>query len=216
MQLLLLHWQTIKSHLKSLKTAIEKVPLGQNTFTRRIEEISEALTKSTLQDVMNCESFSLALDETNDIRDTAQLVFVQYYSKELYHERLLTLLNLKGRATGAIIFDAFETFMIGSKIPWNKIVGVATDGAPAMVGKHSGFVKYLKDRCPNLLAYHCIIHDTVLCAKLKDSYADLMVVAMKMMNFLKSQSGLRHRQLISFLQEMEAEYDDLLTYNSVR
>ena len=101
-------------------------------------------------------------------------------------------------------------------MPWNKIVGVATDGAPAMVGKHSGFVKYLKDRCPNLLACHCIIHDTVLCAKLKDSYADLMVVAMKMMNFLKSQSGLRHRQLISFLQEMEAEYDDLLTYNSVR
>ena len=85
-----------------------------------------------------------------------------------------------------------------------------------MVGKHSGFVKYLKDRCLNLLACHCIIQDTVLCAKLKDSCADLLVKAMKMINFLKSQSGLRHRQLISFLQEMETEYDDLLTYNSVR
>ena len=44
-----------------LKTAIEKVPLRQNTFTQRIEEIGEALTKSTLQDVMNFESFSLWL-----------------------------------------------------------------------------------------------------------------------------------------------------------
>ena len=125
-----------------LKTAIEKVPLGRNTFTRGIEDIGEELTKSTLQDVMNCESISLALDETNDIRDTAQLaVFVRYYSKELYHERLLTLLNLKGRATGAIIFDAYKTFMIGSKIPWNKIVGFATDGAPAMERKALWFCK---------------------------------------------------------------------------
>ena len=84
--------------------------------------------------------------------------------------------------------------MIGSKIPWNKIVGVATDGAPAMVGKHSGFVKYMKDRCPNLLACHCIIHNTVLCAKLNEGYADLMELAMKMIKFLKSQSGLPHRQ----------------------
>ena len=98
--------ETLFPKKTELKTAIEKVPLGRNTFTRRIEEIGEALTKSTLQDVMNCES----------------------------------------------------------KIPWNKnkIMGVATDGAPAMVAKHSGFAKYLKDRCPNLLACHCIIHDTVL------------------------------------------------------
>ena len=149
MRQLLPHWQAlVKKCMIStietlfpikpeLKTAIEKVPLGRNTFTRGIEDIGEELTKSTLQDVMNCESISLALDETNDIRDTAQLaVFVRYYSKELYHERLLTLLNLKGRATGAIIFDAFETF-----IPWNKIVGVATDGAPAMERKALWFCK---------------------------------------------------------------------------
>ena len=73
-------------------------------------------------------------------------------------------------------------------------MGVATDGAPAMVGKHSGFVNDLKDRCSNLLACHCITHNTVLCAKLNEGYADLMVLATKMINFLKSQSGLPHRQ----------------------
>mgnify|MGYP001798514353 FL=1 len=80
--------ETLFPNKPELKTAIEKVPLGRNTFIRRIEEIGKALTKSTLQDnIMNCESFSLALDKTNDIRDTAHLaVFVWYYSNEQYHE----------------------------------------------------------------------------------------------------------------------------------
>lgn len=209
--------ETLFPNKPKIKAAIEKVPLSRQTTTRRVEEIGEEINRTTLQELMECDCFSLALDETNDIGDTAQLaVFVRYSLNNNYHERLLTLLSLKGRATGAIIFEAFETFMRDSNLPWSKIISVATDGAPAMVGKHSGFVKYLKDKCPNLLACHCIIHDTVLCAKLSDKYAELMTTAMKMINFLRSQSGLRHRQLKAFLQEMGAEYSDLLTYNSVR
>lgn len=202
---------------QSIHSAFESVALSRNTCTRRVEQIGDSIQESVIVDLQICNSFSMALDETNDINDTAQLaVFVRYEKDSIMHERLLTVLSLSGRTTGSIIFDTFKTFMERHNIPMDKIVGVATDGAPAMIGRNTGFVKHLRDVCPKILACHCIIHESVLCAKLKDDYADLMLRVMKMINFLKSQSGLRHRQLIAFLRGLDADYDDLLTHNNVR
>ena len=209
--------ETLLPNKPEIKAVINNVPLSCMTTTQRVEIIGEDISRSTLDEVKESDCFSLALDETNDINDTAQLaIFVRYSLKNKYHERLLTVLSLKGRATGSIIFEEFEKFMLDASLPWDKIVGVATDGAPAMVGKNSGFVKFLKDKCPNLLACHCIIHESVLCAKLNPAYAELMTKSMKMINFLRSQSGLRHRQLRQYLTEMDEQYIELLTYNSVR
>ena len=47
------------------------------------------------------------------------------------------------------------------------VVFIATDGAPAMTGKAKGAVKWLKEHRPDLLAYHCIIHQLVRCATLE-------------------------------------------------
>ena len=66
------------------------------------------------------------------------------------------------------------------------------------------------------MSYHCLIHQRVLCAKLGEQYEDAMNMIMKLVNYLKANSALRHRNLKSFLTEVEAKYYDLLLHNNVR
>ena len=101
-------------------------------------------------------------------------------------------------------------------IPLQSCVSVATNGAPSMVGKQQGLVARLKKDVDSLMAFHCIMHQTVLCGKLDGAFQDLMTKSMKMINFLKAQSALRHRNLRAFLEEQDADYQDLLTHNNIR
>lgn len=94
-------------------------------------EIGDRIQESVKVDLQMCHSFSVALDETNDINDTAQLaVLVRHETDSIMQERLLTVLSLPGRTTGSITFHTFRTFMGRHHIPLDKIVGVATGEAP--------------------------------------------------------------------------------------
>lgn len=53
-----------------------------------------------------------------------------------------------------------------------------------------------------LLSYHCIIHQSVLCASLGKEYSDVMETTMKLVNFLRASSALQHRLLRAFLTEV--------------
>ena len=64
--------------------------------------------------------------------------------------------------------------------------------------------------------YHCIIHQSVLCASMGDQFYEVMKIIMKIVNFLRSTSALQHRLLRSFLAEIVASYDDLLLHNNVK
>ncbi|KAJ4923441.1 hypothetical protein JOQ06_021440 [Pogonophryne albipinna] len=56
------------------KEAFEKVPLSRRTVTRRIEDIAGNLELQLQNRAVNFDFFSLALDESCDVRDTAQLL----------------------------------------------------------------------------------------------------------------------------------------------
>lgn len=56
------------------------------------------------------------------------------------------------------------------KLPWDKLVGLTTDGAPVLCGEKSGLVSRMRvkmqENCTGeLTAYHCIIHQETLCGK---------------------------------------------------
>ena len=97
-----------------------------------------------------------------------------------------------------------------------KLVCISTDGAPAMVGRENGLVAKVKNINPNVIAFHCIIHQTVLCAKLNEAFSALMSTMVKLINFLRCKSSLCHRQLHCFLTEVNALHDDLLLHNNIR
>lgn len=54
--------------------SFERICLSRQTVTRRINELSEDIAQQLKEKAKNFVCFSIALDESNDITDTAQLV----------------------------------------------------------------------------------------------------------------------------------------------
>ena len=66
---------------------------------------------------------------------------------------------------GESIYKVVENFFQEKEIPMNNIIACATDGAPAMVGRHRGFISYLKKAVSEVFAIHCVVHREHLVAK---------------------------------------------------
>ena len=149
-----------------IKAALSSVPLGPATVTRRVESLSEDVDQQVLRDLALCEYFSVQLDESLDVTDTAQLiVFVRMAFQDFTtKEDFLTLLHLKDRTRGEDIFKEFKKYVQDNKVPITKLVAITTDGAPAMRGVRLGFVALCRNdpAFPEFMTYHCVIHQQAL------------------------------------------------------
>ena len=87
-----------------------------------------------------------------------------------------------------------------------------------MLGKNVGFVKLLENWLERpLLSFYCVIHEESLCAKVSaKQLTEVMSVVVKIVNIIVARSSLIHRQLKEFLNEIEAEYGDLLLHTEIR
>ena len=94
----------------------------------------------------NLQYFSIAIDESTDTTDTAQLaIFVRGVSSNFdIFENLIELLSLKGTTTGADILKALLRCTSNMSLDLSKLVSVTTDGAPAMIGRNKGAVALLQ------------------------------------------------------------------------
>ncbi|XP_078031645.1 general transcription factor II-I repeat domain-containing protein 2A-like [Epinephelus lanceolatus] len=135
--------------------------------------------------------------------------------KELCEDQL-GVTPLETHTRGEDIYAAIKEILRNRGIDLKWIVSVTTDGAPAMVGKERGAVPRMTEDNPDLIAYHCLIHQTVLCASLSEHFAEVMNTMMKLINFLRASSSLQHRLLRKFLEDVEANANYLLLHNNVR
>lgn len=144
--------------------------LSAKTVTKRIEELA-ANVRSVLEDILtNLEYYSIVIDESTDIKDTAQLAFFVRCVTPTYDivEEFVQLDPMKDTCTGADIFESIIKWSTEMNLDLSKLVGVTTDGAPAMVGQNKGFVTLLHEHIgidKKLIKLHCIIHQDALCAK---------------------------------------------------
>lgn len=151
---------------------VKKLPLSHQTVSRRVNEIGGELEANLKLDLEHCAAFSIALDETTDIKDEAQLIFfVRYFIDDRTEEDILALVSLPERTTAEDIFKAFQTTVTRFNLNLKKLASICTDGAPAMIGIHNGFTALVKRHVAqhfenqHLITYHCIIHQENLCAK---------------------------------------------------
>ncbi|CAB3237252.1 unnamed protein product [Arctia plantaginis] len=115
-----------------------------------------------------------ALDESTDISSTAQLlIFIRGVTQDFeVLEELLGMCSLKGQTREVDILNVLLDERSKTNLDLSKLMGVATDGAPSMIGVNSGLVTLLKKHlqekniiAEDLMQFHCIIHQEALCSK---------------------------------------------------
>nr|XP_023701213.1 SCAN domain-containing protein 3-like [Paramormyrops kingsleyae] len=197
--------------------SVKQVPLSASTNAHRVHVLAEQVQKAVIDGVKEAKYFSLAIDESTDNTDISQLcVFVRYFDGKDFREEQLALLPLEDNTTADIIFGKLEDFFKSHGLPLDKINLTVTDGAPAMIGKNKGLVSRIKTVTPKTNALHCIIHQSVLCAKLSGELKEVMEKTMKIINHIRGTSSTQHRLFRKFVLESQASHDDLLLHNDVR
>ena len=93
------------------------------------------------------------------------LAYVRFIQEENMVEEMLFARPLITDTKGESIFKVVDNFFREKGIPMCNIIACATDGAPAMVGRHRGFISYLKNAVPEVIAVHCVVHREHLVAK---------------------------------------------------
>ena len=125
-----------------VRTKIEAISLSRRTIVRRIGGIAQNLSEQLFEAGKSFEWYSLALDESTDIEDTAQLLYlVEGLMKTSKLLELLSLEHLKDTTTGQDLFESVENCLDRSGLPLHKLASITTDGAPALTGKNVGLIK---------------------------------------------------------------------------
>lgn len=204
------------------KDKFEKISLSRRTVTRRVELIDEDITSILNKKAKSFTFYSVALDESNDVKDTAQLLIFIRGINETFEitEEFLTMESLKGQTRGEDLFERVSAAIENMKLPWSKLVNVTTDGSPNLTGKNVGLLRRIqnkvKDENPDqdVIFLHCILHQESLCKSVLQ-LNHVVNPVVKLVNFIRAR-GLQHRQFIAFLEETDADHQDLLYHSRVR
>ena len=76
--------------------------------------------------------------------------------------------------TGEILFEKVISFFRENHLGLEHINMLVTDGAPAMSGRTRGLSARLADVVPQQRLLHCLIHQSLLCAKLNGELKETM------------------------------------------
>nr|XP_015918222.2 protein ZBED8-like [Parasteatoda tepidariorum] len=95
-------------------------------------------------------------------------------------------------------------------------MSVATDGAPAMVGRHRGFIAFLKREVPDILAVHCVIHRQHLVAKnLSDRLHQSLQYVISAVNKIRC-DAFNDRLFRQLCKINDEEFNRLLLHTEIR
>ncbi|XP_037124343.1 general transcription factor II-I repeat domain-containing protein 2A-like [Syngnathus acus] len=189
------------------RPAFANISLTRNTVADRVTELSSDLSSQLKEKIKSFIAFSIAIDESTDVTDIAQLaIFIRGVDETLtITEELLELVPINDTTTAEDIFSALVGALDKVEADWSRAVSLATDGAPSMVGRKAGVATKVRDKVQTanggqeFWAFHCILHQEALCCKTLQM-DHVMSVVVKTVNFIRAR-GLNHRQFDSFLSD---------------
>ena len=205
--------------------AFNSVSLSASTITRTIEEMADNVHSQLQKQSKQFVYFSLALDESTDVQDTAQLlVFIRGVTPTNgdnfeISEELAALQSLKGTTRGEDIFVKVSQTMTDLELDWSKLVNITTDGAPSMTGATRGLVGHINREMDERghtrpFTVHCLIHQQSLCGKVL-KMDSVMKVVVSCVTFIRAKA-LNHPQFQDFLSDLDAAYGDVLYHTEIR
>ncbi|XP_069571869.1 general transcription factor II-I repeat domain-containing protein 2A-like, partial [Brachyistius frenatus] len=135
-------------------------------------------------------------------------------------EEFLAVEPLKGKTRGEDSYDGVSGVIERLQLPWSTLANVTTDGSPNLTGKNVGLLKRIQEGVKEdnpeqeVIFLHCIIHQEALCKSILQ-LDHVVKPVVKVVNFIGAR-GLHHRQVIKFLEENDADHQDLLHHSNVR
>ena len=128
------------------------------------------------------------MDESTNVASCAQLlVFVRYINKLDFKDEFLFCEQLDLQTRGIDIYNKVSSFIEREGLKYEKLLSISTDGAPAMLGCRSGFMKHIKESAPYVTGNHCMIHREALASRtLPDVLKCVFQVCIKIVNYIKS------------------------------
>ena len=137
---------------KQAAAKIATVPLSTDTV-RRVINMGEDIEQQLKEDVLKSPQLAIQIDDSTDVSNKAVLlIFIRYRGKENIVEDMLTSEELTERTTAQKIFNKIDEFIAGKGLIWTNCVGVCTDGAAAMTGRHSRVIELIKRVAPEAAA----------------------------------------------------------------
>ena len=182
------------------KNLVEQTNLLHFTVSRRTNDLSDNIKETLKERLKSYAAFSLALDESTDINDTALLViFIRAVTVGIdIVEEFLDVTSLSSTTTGQDICE--HVIRVVEKFELNpaKLCGLSTDGDPSMTGRTNGLTKHILDAvgAQNVAVIQCIIHQENLCTKVLAN-TEVMKNVVQCVNYTRAR-GLGHRQFRLF------------------
>mgnify|MGYP002775206681 CR=1 FL=1 len=201
---------------ESAEKLISKIPLSNNTISRRIHDIAEDLNHQLIEKIKS-RDFGLQLDEATDSNDDAHLIcYVRFLADNIIVEDLLFCKSITGSAKAQDLYEILDKFFTENCLDWKKCIGVCTDGARSMSGKYGGLQALIRKKAPNAMWTHCIIHREALASKAMSSELNqVLECVISSVNYIKT----RPLKAILFKKlciNMGAEHTALLYYCNSR
>ncbi|XP_040275585.1 protein ZBED8-like [Bufo bufo] len=200
-------------------TKLNAISLSNDTVRRRLDDMSTDILSQVVQEIKSAPLpiFSIQLDESTDEANCSQLlVFVRYINDGDFKDEFLFCKPLETTTTARDVFDKVGSFLKEHQISWEKVCGVCTDGAPAMLGCRSGFQRLVLNESPKVIGTHCMIHRQILATKtLPQNLQEVMKSVISCVNFVKA-SSLNSRLFSQLCNELDATHNALLFHTEVR
>ena len=86
------------------------------------------------------------------------LVCVCFVGPTTIEEEMLFCRTLETTTKAEDVLKVVDAYFIEKDMNWAKLAGVCTDIAPVMLGYRSGFVAKIKQKNPDVVGTHCVIH----------------------------------------------------------
>ena len=186
---------------------------------RSVADLSGNIKEQVISEIKNSPFglFSIQLDKTTNVSSCSQLlVFCRYFAESDIKDNILFFSELESTTKAVDVMETLTMFFDQEELKWEHLCGVCTDGVPAMLGARSGLQTLVRNRSPDAVSMHFMIHRQALASKtLPESLQDVFNVAIKTVNFVKNAAS-NTRLFRKLCSEMDAEHLNLLYDTRVR